>query len=126
MYTFNPHERWCVLSDLQAISLLDDCQNNIIIDLTYIYYNLVLIIYKFVAVLLLHCFRERRGELLGKWRAKGGVFLIGYSSFRNLSLGKYMKDRHSFKEVCSALQVTQFFLSLAKYRLWFFKRPRWI
>ncbi|CAM8891643.1 unnamed protein product [Rhodiola kirilowii] len=48
--------------------------------------------------------RERRAELLGKWRAKGGVFLIGYSSFRNLSLGKYMKDRHSFKEVCSALQ----------------------
>lgn len=48
--------------------------------------------------------RERRAELLAKWRAKGGVFLIGYSAFRNLSLGKHVKDRHMAKEICHALQ----------------------
>ncbi|KAF6144435.1 hypothetical protein GIB67_024662 [Kingdonia uniflora] len=37
--------------------------------------------------------RERRLELLKKWRVKGGVLLIGYESFRNLSLGKNVKDR---------------------------------
>lgn len=49
--------------------------------------------------------RERRAELLAKWRAKGGVFLIGYSAFRNLSLGKNVKDRHMAREICYALQV---------------------
>ncbi|XP_022144469.1 protein CHROMATIN REMODELING 20-like [Momordica charantia] len=48
--------------------------------------------------------RERRAELLAKWRAKGGVFLIGYSAFRNLSLGKHVKDRHMAKEIYHALQ----------------------
>ncbi|KAL5566846.1 hypothetical protein UlMin_030010 [Ulmus minor] len=49
--------------------------------------------------------RERRGELLAKWRAKGGVFLIGYSAFRNLSLFKNVKDRNTAREkICSALQ----------------------
>ncbi|KAJ7978158.1 Protein CHROMATIN REMODELING [Quillaja saponaria] len=48
--------------------------------------------------------RERRLELLTKWRAKGGVFLIGYSAFRNLSFGKHVKDRHVAREICSALQ----------------------
>ncbi|XP_021772710.1 protein CHROMATIN REMODELING 20-like isoform X2 [Chenopodium quinoa] len=48
---------------------------------------------------------QQRAELLMKWRRKGGVFLIGYSSFRNLSLGKNMKDRQSAKEICHALQV---------------------
>lgn len=48
--------------------------------------------------------RERRAELLAKWRAKGGVFLIGYSAFRNLSLGKHVKDRHMAKEICHTLQ----------------------
>lgn len=48
--------------------------------------------------------RERRAELLAKWRAKGGVFLIGYSAFRNLSLGKNVKDRHMAREICYALQ----------------------
>ncbi|KAM5561744.1 protein CHROMATIN REMODELING 20 [Rosa sericea] len=48
--------------------------------------------------------RERRLELLAKWRAKGGVFLIGYSAFRNLSLGKHVKDRNMAREICHALQ----------------------
>ncbi|XP_057961873.1 protein CHROMATIN REMODELING 20 isoform X2 [Malania oleifera] len=48
--------------------------------------------------------RERRVELLAKWRAKGGVFLIGYAAFRNLSLGKHVKDRHMAREICCALQ----------------------
>ncbi|GMY20566.1 protein CHROMATIN REMODELING 20, partial [Fagus crenata] len=48
--------------------------------------------------------RERRAELFAKWRAKGGVFLIGYTAFRNLSLGKNVKDRHMAREICYALQ----------------------
>ncbi|XP_043703389.1 protein CHROMATIN REMODELING 20 isoform X2 [Telopea speciosissima] len=48
--------------------------------------------------------RERRLEWLVKWRAKGGVFLIGYSAFRNLSLGKNVKDRHAAREICYSLQ----------------------
>ncbi|KAK1581796.1 hypothetical protein Q3G72_009099 [Acer saccharum] len=48
--------------------------------------------------------RERRADLLAKWRAKGGIFLIGYTSFRNLSLGKHAKDRHLAREICQALQ----------------------
>ncbi|KAK6136328.1 hypothetical protein DH2020_029949 [Rehmannia glutinosa] len=49
--------------------------------------------------------REKRVELLTKWRIKGGVFLIGYSAFRNLSLGKYVKDRDTAREISHALQV---------------------
>ncbi|RDX92098.1 Protein CHROMATIN REMODELING 20 [Mucuna pruriens] len=48
--------------------------------------------------------RDRRAELLAKWRAKGGVFLIGYTAFRNLSFGKHVKDRHMAREICHALQ----------------------
>ncbi|KAL0298584.1 UNVERIFIED_CONTAM: protein CHROMATIN REMODELING 20 [Sesamum radiatum] len=48
--------------------------------------------------------REKRVELLVKWRIKGGVFLIGYTAFRNLSLGKYVKDRYMAKEISRALQ----------------------
>ncbi|KAL3654023.1 hypothetical protein CASFOL_003704 [Castilleja foliolosa] len=48
--------------------------------------------------------RERRVELLTKWRTKGGIFLIGYSAFRNLSLGKYVKDRDIAKELSHLLQ----------------------
>ncbi|XP_068660987.1 protein CHROMATIN REMODELING 20-like isoform X2 [Aristolochia californica] len=48
--------------------------------------------------------RERRGELLAKWRAKGGVFLIGYATFRNLCLGKHVKDKYVASEICQALQ----------------------
>lgn len=49
--------------------------------------------------------RERRAELLAKWRAKGGVFIIGYTAFRNLSFGKHVKDRQMAREICHALQV---------------------
>ncbi|XP_065852445.1 protein CHROMATIN REMODELING 20 isoform X2 [Euphorbia lathyris] len=48
--------------------------------------------------------RDRRAELLAKWRAKGGVFIIGYSAFRNLSLGKHVKDKNMARELCHALQ----------------------
>ncbi|XP_061371328.1 protein CHROMATIN REMODELING 20 isoform X2 [Gastrolobium bilobum] len=48
--------------------------------------------------------RDRRAELLAKWRAKGGVFLISYSAFRNLSFGKNVKDRQMAREICHALQ----------------------
>ncbi|KAK2402774.1 P-loop containing nucleoside triphosphate hydrolase superfamily protein [Trifolium repens] len=48
--------------------------------------------------------RDRRAQLLAKWRAKGGVFLIGYAAFRNLSFGKNVKDRETAKEICHALQ----------------------
>ncbi|KAM1354098.1 hypothetical protein ACFX2H_033496 [Malus domestica] len=48
--------------------------------------------------------RDRRAELLAKWRRKGGVFLIGYSAFRNLSFGKNVKDRQIATEICHALQ----------------------
>lgn len=48
--------------------------------------------------------RERRAQLLQKWRLKGGVFLIGYTAFRNLSLGKHIKDRHVAREICQILQ----------------------
>ncbi|KAJ8558565.1 hypothetical protein K7X08_035744 [Anisodus acutangulus] len=48
--------------------------------------------------------RERRAELLQKWRSKGGIFLIGYTAFRNLSFGKHIKDRHVAREICQVLQ----------------------
>ncbi|PSR98829.1 Protein CHROMATIN REMODELING like [Actinidia chinensis var. chinensis] len=48
--------------------------------------------------------RERRVDLFAKWRAKGGIFLIGYTAFRNLSFGKHVKDRHIAREICCALQ----------------------
>ncbi|XP_044499237.1 protein CHROMATIN REMODELING 20-like isoform X2 [Mangifera indica] len=48
--------------------------------------------------------RDRRSELLAKWRAKGGVFIIGYAAFRNLSFGKHVKDRQMGREICHALQ----------------------
>ncbi|XP_077250918.1 protein CHROMATIN REMODELING 20-like isoform X2 [Tasmannia lanceolata] len=46
--------------------------------------------------------RDRRAELLAKWRAKGGVLLIGYVAFRNLSLGKN-KDKNMALEISHAL-----------------------
>ncbi|KAK8712777.1 hypothetical protein V6N13_148005 [Hibiscus sabdariffa] len=48
--------------------------------------------------------RERRAELLAKWIRKGGVFLIGYTAFRNLSFGKHVKDRNMARDICYALQ----------------------
>lgn len=50
--------------------------------------------------------RERRPELLAKWKTKGGILLIGYAAFRNLSLGKHVKDKNIALEMCNALQVT--------------------
>ncbi|KAE8662602.1 Protein CHROMATIN REMODELING 20 [Hibiscus syriacus] len=49
--------------------------------------------------------RERRAELLAKWIRKGGVFLIGYTAFRNLSFGKHVKDRNMARDICYALQI---------------------
>ncbi|KAK4282924.1 hypothetical protein QN277_014241 [Acacia crassicarpa] len=48
--------------------------------------------------------RDRRAEILAKWRKKGGIFLIGYTAFRNLSFGKHVKGRHKAREICRALQ----------------------
>ncbi|KAL6641027.1 hypothetical protein ACP70R_019208 [Stipagrostis hirtigluma subsp. patula] len=48
--------------------------------------------------------RVKRPFLLTKWRVKGGVLLIGYSSFRNLSLGKHVKDKNAASEISFALQ----------------------
>ncbi|KAI4350074.1 hypothetical protein L6164_010597 [Bauhinia variegata] len=48
--------------------------------------------------------RDRRAKLLAKWRAKGGIFLIGYTAFRNLSFGKHVKDRDVARDICHALQ----------------------
>ncbi|XP_066370876.1 protein CHROMATIN REMODELING 20-like isoform X2 [Miscanthus floridulus] len=52
--------------------------------------------------------RVKRPDLLTKWRVKGGVLLIGYSSFRNLSLGKHVKDKNSANEIAYALQMVDF------------------
>ncbi|XP_020598505.1 protein CHROMATIN REMODELING 20 isoform X2 [Phalaenopsis equestris] len=54
--------------------------------------------------------RERRSELLAKWRTKGGIFLIGYAAFRNLSFGRHVKDRNIATEICYALQYGPDFL----------------
>ncbi|CAN6293341.1 unnamed protein product [Urochloa humidicola] len=48
--------------------------------------------------------RVKRPDLLTKWRVKGGILLIGYSSFRNLSLGKHVKDKNVANEITYALQ----------------------
>ncbi|XP_062205430.1 protein CHROMATIN REMODELING 20 [Phragmites australis] len=48
--------------------------------------------------------RVKRPYLLDKWRLKGGVLLIGYSSFRNLSLGKHVKDKNTANDISYALQ----------------------
>lgn len=48
--------------------------------------------------------RERRANLIFKWRSKGGVLLIGYSAFRNFALGKRIKDRLLAKAISDALQ----------------------
>uniref|UniRef100_A0ACD5WXU6 Uncharacterized protein n=5 Tax=Avena sativa TaxID=4498 RepID=A0ACD5WXU6_AVESA len=48
--------------------------------------------------------RVKRLYLLNKWQKKGGVLLIGYSSFRNLSLGKHAKEKDTADEISNALQ----------------------
>lgn len=68
------------------------------------------IIYNFQAYL----FREKRLELLTNWRRKGGVLLIGYTAFRNLSLGKYVKDLDLAKDISHVLQVIHHLLGLAE------------
>ncbi|KAG6487728.1 hypothetical protein ZIOFF_056325 [Zingiber officinale] len=52
--------------------------------------------------------RERRLDLLLKWRMKGGVFLVGYAAFRNLSLGRHAKDRNTASEISHALRMVDF------------------
>ncbi|GFQ01801.1 peroxisomal membrane protein 11d [Phtheirospermum japonicum] len=47
---------------------------------------------------------EKRVELLTKWKDNGGVLLIGYAAFRNLFLGKYVKDRDVDNEISCLLQ----------------------
>lgn len=54
-------------------------------------------------------------HLLTKWRNKGGVFLIGYTAFRNLSLGRWVKDLNTAREICSALRVRLPITSHAKF-----------
>ncbi|CAM0956915.1 unnamed protein product [Alopecurus aequalis] len=48
--------------------------------------------------------RVKRLYLLNKWRAKGGVLLIGYSSFRSLSLGRHAREKDTADEISNALQ----------------------
>lgn len=48
--------------------------------------------------------REKRAFLLEKWRAKGGVLLMGYAAFRNLSFGRHVKDKNVASEICYSLQ----------------------
>ncbi|GJZ58605.1 protein chromatin remodeling 20 isoform X1, partial [Tanacetum coccineum] len=64
--------------------------------------------FKHLRVFMLDDIPRLRIDLLMKWRAKGGVFLIGYTNFRNLSLGKHIKDRNMAKELCKALEVIHF------------------
>ncbi|ERN15878.1 protein CHROMATIN REMODELING 20 [Amborella trichopoda] len=47
---------------------------------------------------------SQRARLLAKWRRKGGVLLIGYAAFRNLSFGKNVRDRNVAFEISHALQ----------------------
>ncbi|KAG2260110.1 hypothetical protein Bca52824_079404 [Brassica carinata] len=47
--------------------------------------------------------REMRLDLLKEWRSKGGVLLLGYATFRNLSLGKGVKDINAAREIFNAL-----------------------
>ncbi|KAK4436059.1 protein CHROMATIN REMODELING 20 [Sesamum alatum] len=58
----------------------------------------------------IHCYemcgpRTKTALIVTPWRTKGGVFLIGYAAFRNLSLGKYVKDQNMAKQISHALQV---------------------
>lgn len=46
-----------------------------------------------------------RSKLLGKWKRNGGVMLIGYTAFRNLSTGRTVKDRTVRENLCLTLQV---------------------
>lgn len=78
---------------------------------TMIVFNCIyLILYTKVSWMEQH--RDRRLHLLSKWRKKGGVLLIGYSSFRNIAFGKHVKDKNTAREMSYALQVIFFSFSL--------------
>ncbi|BBN12547.1 hypothetical protein Mp_5g21000 [Marchantia polymorpha subsp. ruderalis] len=47
---------------------------------------------------------SRRAQLLISWHKGGGVMLIGYSAFRNLSNGKHVKDKVTRDSLCESLQ----------------------
>ncbi|KAJ4777566.1 DNA repair and recombination protein RAD54 [Rhynchospora pubera] len=47
---------------------------------------------------------KKRLYILSKWRAKGGVFLIGYVQFRKLLLGKSVRDRDIAIQIFDILQ----------------------
>lgn len=57
-------------------------------------------------IILLTVVREKRAHYLVKWRAKGGVLLIGYAAFRNMSLGRHVKDRNIATQIFQALHVS--------------------
>ncbi|CAM6088651.1 unnamed protein product [Calypogeia fissa] len=46
----------------------------------------------------------KRAALLSQWKEDGGVMLIGYTPFRNLSLGTHVRDKTTRDELCCALQ----------------------
>ncbi|XP_024539294.1 protein CHROMATIN REMODELING 20 isoform X1 [Selaginella moellendorffii] len=45
-----------------------------------------------------------RASLLKSWKEKGGVMLIGYAAFRNLSTGSHVKDKETRDTLCKCLQ----------------------
>ncbi|KAI5079836.1 hypothetical protein GOP47_0005315 [Adiantum capillus-veneris] len=49
--------------------------------------------------------RHIRRKLLRDWQKFGGVMMIGYSTFRTMSLGKYVKDAQEKDDICKALQI---------------------
>lgn len=63
-----------------------------------------------------------RARLLGKWQRCGGVMLIGYTAFRNLSIGKTVKDKIVRDNLCTSLQVIFIAVLLHSY-LEFFQYP---
>ncbi|XP_078427682.1 P-loop containing nucleoside triphosphate hydrolases superfamily protein [Wolffia australiana] len=47
--------------------------------------------------------REKRVDLMLRWANKGGILLIGYSAFRNLCLGKHVKDKSTALQISHLL-----------------------
>ncbi len=47
----------------------------------------------------------KRAMLLSRWQKYGGVMLIGYTAFRNLSMGKTVRDKLVREDLCTSLQV---------------------
>ncbi|CAM6012814.1 unnamed protein product [Sphagnum balticum] len=46
----------------------------------------------------------KRAMLLSRWQKYGGVMLIGYTAFRNLSMGKTVRDKLVREDLCTSLQ----------------------